>query len=223
MKPRADMILEQLGLVNFERVCRESDAGFAIKVALVKRYQLARLTATYEDLLQDPRYADACRFFLNDLYGLEDHSLRDAQFARIVPALSRLFPADVVTTVESLARLHAVSERLDSEMARHVMGPVLAPADYARAWKRTGQFELRALQLDLLLAVGSAMQLYTKRPWMRHVLRSMRGPANIAGLAALQNFLERGFEIFSSMPEADKFLLQIAQRETRYARLLFDD
>ena len=217
------MILEQLKLVDSERVYRESDAGFAIKVALVKRYQLARLMATYEDLLQDLRYADACRFFLNDLYGPGDHSLRDAQFARIVPALSRLFPADVVNTVESLARLHAVSERLDSEMARHVIGPELAPADYSSAWKRTGQSELRALQLDLLLAVGAAMQLYTKRPLMRHVLRSMRGPAKVAGLAELQTFLERGFEIFSSMRQANEFLLQIAERETRYAKLLFDD
>lgn len=222
MKPSAASILEQLEFVRLERLRREADTRFGLKVMLVKRYQQARLAETYEDLLHDPRYAGACRFFLDELYGPGDQSLRDAQFARIIPALSRLLPGDVVATVESLARLHAVSERLDGEMAQHVMGPALAPLEYSRAWKRTGQSDLRALQLDLLLAVGRAMQLYTKRPVMRHALRSMRGPAKVAGLAELQNFLERGFEIFNSLREANEFLTLIAQRETQYAESLFN-
>lgn len=222
MKPSAASILEQLEIVHSERLRRDSDAEVGRKVALVKRYQQARFTETYVDLLNDPRYADASRFFLDDLYGPGDQSLRDAQFARIVPALARLFPGDVVATVESLARLHAVSERLDGEMSNHIAGSVLGPSDYRRAWQQTGQPELRALQLELTLAVGRAMQLYTKRPVMRHVLRSMRGPAKVAALGELQTFLERGFDIFSSMREVNEFLSHIAQREKLYADSLFN-
>ena len=64
----------------------------------------------------------AARFFLDDLYGPRDFSERDAQFARIVPALVRLFPHEIVGTVQALAALHALSERLDSAMAARCHG-----------------------------------------------------------------------------------------------------
>ena len=46
---------------------------------------------------------------LDELYGPQDFSDRDAQFARVVPALVRLFPQELVETVAVLARLHALS------------------------------------------------------------------------------------------------------------------
>lgn len=217
MRPSAASILEQLEIVRFERDRREADPKLGIGVELVKRYQQARFVETYADLLGDPNYADACRFFLDDLYGPGDQSVRDAQFARVVPTLCRLFPADVTATVESLARLHAVSEQLDTEMADCMEGPVVTSAAYTLAWKRTGRRDLRGLQLELLLAVGRALQLYTQRPMMRQMLRSMRVPAKVAGLADMQQFLERGFTIFSSMAAPDRFLECIAEREQQYA------
>lgn len=221
MSRRAAAILEHLEIVRFERESRDADPQLGLMVELVKRYQQARFIDTYSDLLQHAQYADACRFFLDDLYGPGDQSVRDAQFARIVPTLCRLFPADVVATVESLARLHAVSEQLDSEMARHVDGSSVTASTYATAWKRTGRPDLRRLQLELLLAVGRALQLYTKHPKMRQALRSMRIPAKVAGLADLQRFLQRGFDIFGSMSAPNEFLTCISAREISYAELQF--
>lgn len=216
MRASATSILEHLEIVRVERERRSADAKLGAKVELVKRYQQARFVNTYADMLRDPQYEAACRFFLNDLYGPGDQSMRDAQFARIVPTLCRLFPADVVKTVDSLARLHAVSEELDSEMARHVDAPSLTPTVYSQAWKETGRPEARRLQLDLLLAVGRALQLYTQRPVMRQALRSMRMPAKLAGLADLHRFLERGFDIFAGMALPGEFLGCITEREQRY-------
>jgi len=221
MIPSAASILEQLEIVRFERDRREADPELGLRVEEVKRYQQSRFIDTYTDLLQDPHYADACRFFLEDLYGPGDHSVRDAQFASVVPTLCRLFPPDVTATVESLARLHAVSEQLDTEMAGHVVGPSVTSAAYSLAWKRTGRPDSRSLQLELLLAVGRALQLYTQRPLMRQALRSMRLPAKVAGLADLQKFLERGFSIFSSMAAPNAFLGYIAEREKQYAEHQF--
>jgi len=221
MIPSAASILEQLEIVRFERDRREADPELGLRVELVKRYQQARFIDTYADLLKDPHYADACRFFLDDLYGPGDQSVRDAQFARVVPTLCRLFPKDVTATVESLAHLHAVSEQLDTEMAAHVVGPSVTSAAYSLAWKRTGRPDSRNLQLELLLAVGCALQLYTQRPLMRQALRSMRVPAKVAGLADLQQFLERGFSIFSSMAAPNEFLGFIAEREKKYAEQQF--
>ena len=67
MRPSAASILEQLEIVRFERDRREADPKLGIGVELVKRYQQARFVETYADLLGDPNYADACRFFLDDL------------------------------------------------------------------------------------------------------------------------------------------------------------
>ncbi|MES2960713.1 MAG: hypothetical protein V4792_21160 [Pseudomonadota bacterium] len=217
-------ILQHLGAVRVERAARSADPALAERVVRVKRYQQARFARTYADLLGHPRYAGASRFFLDDLYGPGDFSQRDAQFARIVPALVRMFPSEVVLTVEALTALHALSEQLDSEMARHVEGkqPLTAP-DYVAAWRHTGQPAMRQRQIDLMLDVGRALDVYTHRPLLRHSLRAMRIPARTAGLSALQTFLESGFDTFRAMRGAGEFLQQIAHREHALAASLFGE
>ena len=221
MSKSGALILQHLGAVRVERAARAADSELAARVTHVKCYQQARFARTYADLLAHPRYAGASRFFLDDLYGPGDFSQRDAQFARIVPALIRLFPAEVVVSVEALTALHALSEKLDTEMARHVDNHVLTAANYVCAWRRTGHPSSRMQQIDLLLDVGRALDVYTRRPLLRHSLRAMRVPARAAGLSALQGFLESGFATFRAMQGAQDFLPQIAQRERALASSLF--
>jgi hypothetical protein len=221
MTKSSEVILQHLGAVRVERVARTADAAFARRVTHIKRYQQARFALTYADLLAAPRYAGAARFFLDDLYGPGDFSQRDAQFVRIVPGLVKLFPVEVVATVEALTALHALSEQLDSEMARHVDDRTLTAASYIDAWRRTGQPGSRQRQVDLMLKVGHALDVYTHRPLLRHSLRAMRFPARAAGLSALQSFLESGFDTFRKLHGADEFLSQIENRERSLAASLF--
>lgn len=221
MNKRGELILQHLGAVRVERAARAADAALAERVLEVKRYQQARFALTYAGQLRHPRYAGAAKFFLDDLYGPGDFSQRDTQFARIVPALVRLFPSEVVSTVEALTALHALSEQLDSEMARNVVNLPLTAASYVDAWRRTGQPANRQRQIDLMLDVGRALDLYTRRPLLRHTLRAMRLPARKAGLSELQVFLESGFETFRAMHGADEFLSEIALRERAMAASLF--
>jgi hypothetical protein len=221
MNKSGETILQHLGAVRVERAARAADVALARRVTHIKRYQQARFALTYADLLAAPRYAGAARFFLDDLYGPGDFSQRDAQFVRIVPGLVRLFPAEVVATVEALTALHALSEQLDSEMARHVEDQPLTAATYVSAWRRTGQATSRQRQVELMFNVGRALDVYTHRPLLRHSLRAMRIPARAAGLAALQVFLERGFDTFRGLRGADEFLTQIVKREHSLAASLF--
>lgn len=221
MNKNGESILQHLDAVRMERGVRAADAALAARVTQVKAYQQARFARNYADLLAHPRYAGASRFFLDDLYGPSDFSQRDAEFARIVPGLVRLFPQEVVLTVEALTALHALSEQLDTEMARHVdAGPVDAAA-YLAAWRRTGQQANRQRQIDLMLDVGHALDAYTQKPLLRHALRAMRVPARAAGLSALQSFLENGFDTFRAMHGAQEFLAQIAERERALSASLF--
>jgi len=222
MTAEGQQILDKLRRVAQERQRRAADPLLDARVRAVKAYQHARFEKTYADLLSTPRYANAARFFLDDLYGPYDFSERDDQFARVVPGLVRLFPREIVQTVLSLAELHALSETMDTQMALSLETADIAPALYVRAWQATAQSGGRERQIELMLSVGRALDHYTRHPVLRHSLRLMRGPARAAGLASLQKFLETGFETFREMRGADDFLSTIATRERALAAMLFN-
>ena len=209
-------------MVEQERQRRLADPALAACVQALKHYQQRRFARTYADLLGSPRYAAAARFFLDELYGPGDFSSRDAQFARVVPALVRLFPEQVVQTVSHLAELHALSERLDGEMGRELLGAPLVALRYVQAWQAVGQPDRRQQQIELTLAVGASLDHLTRKPLLRQALRMMRGPAAAAGLAELQHFLEQGFDTFKAMQGAGDFLGTVREREQALAAALFD-
>jgi hypothetical protein len=221
MTPTGQAILDQLASVAGLQRARELDAAHAARVGAIKSYQASRFERTYADLLSSPRYRAAARFFLDELYGPQEFGARDAQFTRIVPALVRLFPEEIVGTVATLARLHALSESLDDEMARRLdRTPVDAEA-YVLCWQHTGRAEDRQLQVDLTLAVGRALDRYTRNPVLRGALRLMRRPAQSAGLGELQRFLEAGFDTFGAMRGATEFLDIVRDREQALSAALF--
>jgi len=218
----ATRILQSLAAVDAERRQREAVPALAGAVAALKTYQQQRFARTHASMLAHPRLGRAARFFLEELYGPQDFTQRDAQFSRIVPALVRLFPADTVATVESLAAVHALSERLDTAMAMHLDGAPPARASYVRAWQATGEAAARARQIELVMRIGEALDRHTRSFVLRASLKAMRGPARAAGMGALQSFLEAGFDAFGAMGGAREFLAAIEARETALAQRLFD-
>lgn len=202
--------------------------GLALALSEVKRWQARRFSATYVDLLHAPQYQAAARFFLEELYSEKDYATRDAQFARIASALERLFPQQVVQTAVSLAQLHGVTEALDVALAQHW----LAHAElsdvprYVAAWRAVGQRAERVAQLDSVLMVGHELDRLTRTPGLRLMLKMMSKPAQVAGLGALQNFLELGFDSFAAMGRknggAQFFMQTVRARETELFALLFD-
>lgn len=221
MNAEARQILQNLDAVAGERRARDLDPALAQRVQAIKAYQHTRFRDTYADLLVGGRYAKAAQFFLDDLYGPGDFTRRDQEFARVVPAIGRLFPREILLTVLALSELHALSERLDTAMGRAHAAASVEPASYGAAWREVGEPAQRERQIALMLEVGRALDGYTRSALLRHSLRLMRGPAHAAGLGALQTFLERGFDTFREMRGAEPFLALIAQRERELAARLF--
>ncbi len=238
----ADRIREHLHQVALLRAAHQADAALGQRVHALKAYQARRFEATYADLLAQPRYRAATRFFLEELYGPQEFAERDAQFGRVVPALVRLFPHEVVATVEKLGQLHALSESLDDATARHLpasptspasptaptspespgdAGPPPGAARYVQAWQATGRAAEREQQIALTQAIGQSLDRLTRSRLMRSSLRLMRGPAQAAGLGDLQRFLESGFEAFGAMKGAEAFLGWVGERERALAAALF--
>ena len=215
MATPARVILEELAHVQRLRDERAVDADLAERVNLLKAYQSRRFETTYADLLASDRYRAAARFFLQELYGPQEFVSRDAQFPRVAPKVSRLFPAEITETVAALARLHALSESLDSAMARQLVLP-LTQSSYGHAWLAVGRDADRRQQIELTMLVGTALDRYTRSPVLRGALRLMREPARAAGLRELQRFLESGFDTFAAMNGAQHFLDTVRDRERAF-------
>lgn len=219
--PLADRITEHLRTVARLRAQRAADPALSRRVQAIKTYQAQRFARSYADLLAHPRYGAAARFFLDELYGPQEFSRRDAQFERVVPALVRLFPGELIGTVEQLGELHALTEALDDSAAQHLPGLPCTATGYATAWQGAGRAPARERQIVLTEAIGSALDGYTRSRLMRSTLRLMRGPAQAAGLQDLQRFLESGFDAFGAMRGAGEFLALVTQRERALAAALF--
>ena len=216
-------------VAQVERLRLESrdlpDLGRA--VAQVKRFQARRFAGTYADLLASGPYGPAARFFLEELYSDRDYAQRDAQFARIATAVERLFPRDVAETAAGLARLHALTESLDHDMARAIRIDDQAEVSaYVEAWKRVGRKEDRQRQLETVISIGAELSRLTRTPGLRLMLKMMRAPASAAGMSSLQRFLEAGFDTFGAVSKcrggAEGFLAIIRDREQQLIQSLFD-
>ncbi len=219
--PAAEHILASLKIVEVERAARAAVAGLDASVHAIKTYQQRRFCHTYADILGSVRYGSASRFFLDELYGPTDFTKRDAQFARVVPALVRLFPKEIVGTVATLAELHALSERMDTLMARDLERTPVIAANYIAAWQATGHEAERRKQIDLTIDVAASLDRLTRKPLLRNSLRLMRGPARASGLGELQQFLERGFDTFKAMNGASEFIALVEDRESALVTALF--
>ncbi len=195
-------------------------------VLRLKAWQSDRLARTYPDLLGSPRYHDAARFFLDEMYGAKDFSQRDEDVERILPKLTALLPATVLSAIADAVELDELSETLDQAVthAHNAANPAAAPvteASYAAAYRTGSQRSAREHQIRLTHNICQAVDQLTHIPLLLTTLKMMRAPARIAGLSELQRFLESGFVTFKGMQGADEFIDIISRRETLLMERLF--
>lgn len=207
------------------------DADLSPFLLVVKRWQSLRLAATHADLLESRRYRAAALFFVDDLYGTDDHSRRDAELARVIPTLNRFLPEAALETICDAVELDALSESLDHRVARHLQwlaaggGPALDAERpdvqlYARAYHAAGGFHERERQIEAVDHIGRSLDRLVRKPLVNALLKSMAPAARAAGLGAMHEFLRRGFAAFKAMRGADEFLATVLARERTIAQAL---
>lgn len=206
-------------LVHVQRLHEERRDNPILAGALdrLAAWQARRLRMTYADLAADARYAAAIQFFQDDLYGPADYSRRDADLARVVPTLVKVLPDSVIATTAAAVELNALSQALDRAVLARLprADATFTVAEYCKAYRRAGSFPLRKRQIALIGEIGTALDHAVRKRFITTALALMRRPARMAGLAALQDFLERGFAAFRGMRGANEFLSTIERRETR--------
>ncbi|MFM1990605.1 MAG: hypothetical protein RJA99_3562 [Pseudomonadota bacterium] len=211
------------------RALDDIDADTRARRDALRAWQAERLAFTHADLLASPRYGAATRFFLDELYGAKDFSQRDAELARVIPTLTRFLPGAALETIADAVELDALSERLDLAMARRlaadpaIVGRPIDDEAYARAFRDAGARTDRERQVELVEHVGRALDRLVRHPLLGGLLGAMEGPARLAGLSAMHEFLASGFRAFRAMRGADGFLKTVVDRETALMRRIWAD
>ena len=205
---------QQLILVAAERQAAKREPELLAARVVIKRFQSERLAGTHADLLAAPNTHDAALFFLEELYGAHDLSQRDTDLERIIPTLQKLLPYESLHTITEAVVLDALSEKLDTAMAR-VLGPRFSEREYVGAYRAITAPAERARQLDLVQELGDSLCELVKIPLLSMTLSLMRGPARLAGLLDLHQFLDRGFTTFKKMRKPAQFVDTIVGRERR--------
>ncbi|MEO8121520.1 MAG: hypothetical protein ABI606_19610, partial [Rhodoferax sp.] len=74
--------------------------------------------------------------------------------------------------------------------------------------------------------IGHELDRLTRTPGLRFMLKMMRGPAHLAGMGSLQEFLEAGFDTFAALGRqaqgVSAFLATVRTREAGLVELLLD-
>ena len=203
---------EQLRAVKAERYAASVEPAILAARTALKQFQSARLTQTHADLLASANTHDAALFFLEELYGSHDLCQRDTDLERIIPTMQRLLSVQALHAITEAVMLDALSERLDSAMAR-ALGTQFSAAEYAAAYRTVGTRAERVRQLDLVQDLGDGLCELVRIPFLSSTLTVMRGPARLAGLGKMQQFLERGFTTFKKLEQPARFVATIVGRE----------
>jgi hypothetical protein len=220
--PAEARLVHQLECSRLLHQERGASAELAAALDRVARWQARRLNATYRDLAADPRYAGAIAFFQSELYGPGDFSQRDADLARVVPIMIRVLPEAVVETVAMAMELSTLSHELDHALVGKLDARVpFTVSEYCDAYRSCDNRTDRMRQIDLIVQTGTALDRYVRQPILSPLLAMMRHPARIAGLSALQEFLEGGFASFAGMRDVVAFLDAIRTRETALMEAIF--
>lgn len=198
------------------------DAAFHLRLKALKQWQQQRLARTYADLSADQRYQPAVAFFLNELYGVKDSTLRDRDLVRMYPSMKRLLPKFAFDAVSKALELDVLAEEFDQALTRELGTQTLSEPNYVKGFRAVGRREDRLRQIKLMRAVGEGLDKMVKKPLIFSTLKMLRGPAKVAGLAEMQQFLEAGFTAFLHMDGADEFLAIVASRETLLVERILD-
>ncbi len=188
------------------------------EIRLLREWQSTRLAWTHHDLLENPRFRPATRFFLSDVYAPRDFSQRNFDIQKAYNAMRKAVPERAVHVLAETIELHQFTDELDAKLAdalfdRLNVGDHLTPQSYAEAYRICDNYDDRVRQIDMIVKIGRSVDKIVRLPFIGLTLRLAHTPAVMAGWNELQGFLERGYAAFKHMKGAEEFLNVIETRE----------
>lgn len=222
MSPGTGDSLDGLLDRKFELAERAAAALRVGRLRELRAWQAARLEQTYADLAREKSTGKAVRFFLSDIYGPQDFTRRDEDVRRAWRMLKHALPERMLEVLAKAMQLEVLSAELDLEMAVRLPSGPLTAETYAVAYRAVGREDDRRLQIRLIGEIGRTLARAVRTPLVGLALRAAHGPAHLAGLGTLQDFLERGFAAFHALEKPEQLIAAIDRRETRLMELLLE-
>lgn len=217
------------------------DAKLLPLIQGIQAWQTLRMQSTHQAHMNNPNTAPALAFFVEQIYGPEDFSQRDAQIKRVVPKMHRYLPSKALLSLESALRLHALSYELDYvlalELKKHVTTAnrqfvasgqtdvnkrvIINQQTYAAAFVSGQNGHLRQEQISLLEELGNNLIDAVSIKGVAMMLALSKHPARMKGLQTLHLFLQDGYKAFKKIPNSQAFMSEIVSKEAHLVASLF--
>jgi hypothetical protein len=192
--------------------------GLDPKMALLRVWQSQRLARTYADLLEQPRYNPACRFFLDDIYAERDFSQRDHDLETMYDFMRRFVPDAVSRPAALTIKLHRMTDALDQKLLDVLVNQVgitdsITVEQYAEAYRRCDNYRERVEQIDAIIEICEHIDGIVRNPITGPALSLAKRPLRGAGYGEVVSFLERGYDSFKRMHGSHHFRKILQERE----------
>lgn len=203
------------GIQRFRAWQRHQDDALATAVLALQQAQIHRLRQTHADLLADASTQPITEFFLSEIYtGLDLHELA-REIEKALPVAMRMLPESVMRTAAVAVECNAITGELDEATAGWLLARGLHADDEAAlvAAYQAGDMALRQAQAQLLRELGLGLDRYVRSRLITATFRMVSGPARMAGLGGLYDFMARGFAVMKPMRSVAAFLDVFLGRE----------
>lgn len=209
-------IINNIGKISHREEITQSDLD--PHLALLRVWQGERLSRTYADLLEQPRYRSACLFFLDDIYAARDFSQRDRDLETMYEFMRRFVPEAISRPAALTINLHRMTEALDRKLLDVLVKQLgittsITVEQYAEAYRRCNNYRERVKQIDAIIEICEHIDGIVRNPLTGPALglarRSLRG----AGYGEVIAFLERGYDSFKRMHGSRHFRKTLQERE----------
>ncbi|WP_334032076.1 FFLEELY motif protein [Alteromonas sp. P256] len=222
----AQEIIKHIHRVNAQRDLANKLDLMAL-IHQLQAWQCQRLLVSHDDLAKQQRYQKAMAFFVEELYGPKDFSQRDADLVRVIPKLAKVLPEKAMNAMNDALSLNALSFDLDMEMAqylnKHFATQSINRDSYAQAYRSVGRKDDRESQITIISHLGDQLADVIKVRGIGMLISMSRRPAKMAGLLALHEFLDRGFNAFKAIGDVQSFIQPVLERETRLMEILLSE
>lgn len=226
VKNLAQDIIKHIHRVNAQRDLANK-LNIMPLVHQLQDWQCQRLLVSHDDLAQQQRYQKAMAFFVEELYGPKDFSQRDADLVRVIPKLAKVLPEKAMNAMNDALSLNALSFDLDMELAQylhaHYPNKPINKDTYALAYRHVGRKADREKQINIISHLGDQLADVIKVRGIGMLISLSRRPAKMAGLLALHEFLERGFNSFKAIGDVQSFIQPVLKRETELMEILLSE
>ena len=91
------------------------------------------------------------------------------------------------------------------------------------AYRAVGRMDDRKHQIDIISHLGDQLSDVIKVRGIGMLISLSRRPAKLAGLLALHEFLERGFNAFKALGDVQSFIQPVLVREKALMQALLDE